>query len=91
MKSVCAVCGLSLHVEESGITVFEMFQNDEKVYRIWQADKWKCRKCFIEIILGFGNQPLSEHFEDGFEKIKAERLLSGNVYYWYEKAKRTTP
>ncbi len=38
-------------------------------YQIWDSDKWKCRNCGIEILSGFGNGPLSEHYLPNFKDL----------------------
>jgi hypothetical protein len=36
-------------------------------YRIWHCDKWKCPKCGVEILVGFGDQPVADHNSDSFK------------------------
>jgi hypothetical protein len=35
-------------------------------YKIWEADLWICHGCDTEIIVGFGANPIVEHFEPRF-------------------------
>jgi len=35
-------------------------------YKIWYADLWKCPNCKNEIIVGFGWNPVAEHFQNDF-------------------------
>lgn len=83
-QPVCVPCGLTFKVEKAGVSVFEMFKSDKEVYRIWQADKLRCRGCGVEVIYGFGQRPLAEHFQDGF-KEKVDAIPAESRIYWYEK------
>jgi hypothetical protein len=35
-------------------------------YKVWIGDEWICRGCGHLIITGVANQPVSEHYQDGF-------------------------
>lgn len=37
-------------------------------YKIWSADLWECEGCHNQILSGFGQGPLAEHYQDGFEE-----------------------
>jgi hypothetical protein len=37
-------------------------------YKIWSADLYRCEGCGGEIIVGFGQNRVSEHFEADFDK-----------------------
>lgn len=40
-------------------------------YKLWCGDLWECPDCGHELISGVGQQPLAEHFHDGFaEKVR---------------------
>ena len=38
-------------------------------YKLWQADLWRCEGCGVEIIYGYGNNPLMVDFIDGPERM----------------------
>lgn len=61
---VCVKCRIEMKPEKNGVKWVTMA--DFGPYQIWDSDKWKCRKCGIEILSGFGQRPLNEHFENGF-------------------------
>jgi hypothetical protein len=75
----------------NGVFVFEMAGNPRSIawlYRIWQADLWRCPNCGFEIVSGFGNNPLMEHFQDGFDEF-ADRVKAdptATIIYDYETA-----
>lgn len=87
-KAVCAKCNVSLRPETNGVAVAEMFQDDREIYKIWDCDLWKCPGCGVEIILGFADRPLTEHFSDNFDAALAyfrEKLKKGEAYVWNER------
>jgi len=40
-------------------------------YKIWHCDIYKCPVCGVEIIGGWGNKPISEHWEKDFQFHKS--------------------
>lgn len=85
MKPVCVRCQVEFKVFENGITVAELFR-DKQVYRLWQADIWKCAGCGAEVVFGFGNEPRVEHYEEdlksALENIKAN---GGKIVFSQER------
>lgn len=75
-KYVCVNCGLAMHPEENGFRATEMMDKEKtKPYKVWDTDKWKCPQCGIEILAGFGQNPLSEHYRDDFEELTESAQL----------------
>lgn len=78
-KMVCVSCEVELKPQENGVIVIEMASFGE--CKVWYADVWKCPKCEIETVAGFGNNPIHEHYEEGFAeflasaKAKASRII----------------
>lgn len=68
-KPVCVKCEVEFKLEHSGVVVVEMFQKDKDIYKIWQADLWKCPKCGTEIVYGFGDKPLMEHWQGDINHV----------------------
>lgn len=62
-KMVCIKCELQLKPETNGVVVSELFMDDTQVYKVWEADLWKCPGCGMEVIAGFADNPIAEHFE----------------------------
>jgi hypothetical protein len=81
-KMVCVPCEVELKPQENGVLVIETAAFGP--YKVWYADLWRCPKCDHETVAGFGNGPLKEHFEDGFEewldiaKAKASHIIYDN-------------
>ncbi len=66
-KPVCVACSRELRPEKNGIGILDMVRG--KGYELWDADKWKCPACGIEVIGGFGQGPVRSHFEDRFAQL----------------------
>ena len=67
-RPVCVTCQVELHPEHNGVGVLDI-ANFGPV-DIWDADLWKCPKCGIEIVSGFGNNPISSHYKgDEFTRL----------------------
>ena len=72
-KMVCIKCELQLKPETNGVVVSELFMNDTQVYKVWEADLWKCPGCGMEVIAGWAENPIAEHFET--EKMVTARAM----------------
>ena len=66
-RPVCVKCNCELRPETNGVGVLDM--NDNGAYELWDADKWKCPKCGIEVVGGFVYTPISAHYEEDFQKM----------------------
>lgn len=66
-RPVCVKCHCELRPEENGVGVLDMA--DYGPYELYDADLWKCPKCGLEVIGGFGEYPISEHYMDSFQKF----------------------
>lgn len=75
-KPVCVDCGSEFKKELSGVYYVE-YMAKGKPYKIWFADLWKCPNCLIQILSGYGDKPVSEHFKPDFTEWfkKAEDSL----------------
>jgi len=81
---VCTTCQRGLKTSTVGVTLIEMASFGP--YKVWQADTQKCPEYGIEVVAGFGNQPIMQHFEDGFEeKLEALKRQAVRVIYNYER------
>lgn len=68
-KMVCVKCEVEFRCEKNGVKVAEMFNHNTRVYKVWNTDKWKCPICRVEVIAGFGQEPIMEHFEGDIDKF----------------------
>jgi hypothetical protein len=49
-----------------------------KPYKVWQADLWACPDCGLEILSGYGLNPIAEHYQSTFletqKRLGADQL-----------------
>jgi hypothetical protein len=68
-RPVCKKDNCEMRPETNGVGVLDVTSRGS--YQLWDADLWKCPKCGVEIVGGFGHGPVSAHYLDGFhEHIK---------------------
>ncbi len=63
-RPVCKKCNCELRPETNGVGVLDMA--DWGPYALYDADLWRCPKCGMEVVGGFGCGPISAHFEPDF-------------------------
>ena len=44
-----------------------------KPYKLWVADLWECPDCGAEVVVGYGQQPVAEHYQTDFREQVALR------------------
>lgn len=80
-RPVCKKCHCEMRPETNGVGVLDMA--DWGPYKLFDADLWKCPKCGIEVVGGFGNGPISAHYIPNFQamikKYEDEGLLIKNT------------
>ncbi len=84
MKRICVKCEREFKPEKNGVIVVEMFQRNTKIYKLWEADLWKCPVCGIEIVVGFAQYPYAEHFSANCEEIVG-KAVAANKKIIYDK------
>lgn len=57
-KPGCIECRIEMRVEEIGVIVLELYENNITVYKVWNADLLKCPICMREITYGYGDNPV---------------------------------
>lgn len=82
-KSVCVNCEVELKPAHIGIVVAEMMHHNTKIYKLWEADLWKCPECGLEVVLGFASMPFMEHNE-GDINAKLEELKTKGMMVVYD-------
>lgn len=89
-KPACVPCGMFFHPEHNGEIVAENKPIGGKAqppgknfpelwtgYKVYVADKWKCRGCGTEIIVGWGGI-IAQDFMPNFEETKAQATTTIN-------------
>lgn len=75
-RPVCVKCQCELHPEKNGVGVLDTDGRGND-YELFDADLWKCPKCGMEVVGGFGHGPVSAHYKDDFQSaIESYRNLS---------------
>jgi hypothetical protein len=79
MKPICVPCQRFYRPSRNGIAFIEGMPNGNdakpglaeperwRPYKLWMGDEWRCPDCEAVIIVGVGQQPINEHYKDGFE------------------------
>jgi len=55
--------------------------NDGSDYQLWQADLWECPDCGNQVILGYGAQCWSAHWQSDFKSHldKVDFTINGKI------------
>jgi hypothetical protein len=69
-SSVLCGCGRFMRVTQNSVTVEELLE-DGSPYKLWDADRWTCPACGVEIVTGFGQAPLAEHWQPTYGAQRA--------------------
>ena len=80
-RPVCIKCNCELRPDKNGVGVLDMA--DFGPAELYDADLWKCPRCGIEVVGGFGINAISAHYEPDFQKMiglyEKQGLLIKNV------------
>ena len=75
-KMVCTKCEIELRPKKN-----EVFVVENNVY-IWSADLWACPSCKVEIVAGFGQNPIAESYQEHFKQL-LDRIEAGTIPVFY--------
>ena len=64
-RPVCVKCQVELTPEKNGVGLLDMASFGP--YKIREADLWKCPSCDYEIVIGFGQEAIAEHYQEEFQ------------------------
>lgn len=71
-RPVCKQCNCEFRPETNGVGVLDMFRpsdsDEPQPYELFDADLWKCPKCGVEVVGGFGYDCVSAHYNANFQK-----------------------
>jgi len=84
---VCAKCQVELRPKKNGVGALEMAANGAAV-AIYDVDLWSCPICALDVLLGFGSKPISEHFKGGnfWSIVEGYDLV---IKFWSNEAEKT--
>jgi len=72
-RPICVKCQVEMRPETNGVGLLDMFEEPTgsrtkySPYKLWDADLYKCPTCGHEIVTGFGQNPISEHYQQNFD------------------------
>ena len=66
-RPVCPKCHCELRPETNGVGILDMA--DWGPYELYDADLWKCPSCGVEVVGGFGLNPIAQHYESPFQTL----------------------
>ena len=77
-RAVCIDCGVRMRPKENGAHIeFQMGNRDDpKPYFKVMGDIWECPECDAAIAIGFGANPLAEHYEgEKYDAVKTDYIV----------------
>ena len=78
-KIICQTDLIQFQPHENGVYVVDMCGDPPHPYKVWHADTWQCPICHQVVAAGFGQTPLREHYENGFDEWFAKIKASGET------------
>ena len=71
-SAICCKCLTAMHPAKNGVfvevTTKDGYGNTTPYYKI-SSDRYKCPKCGIEVLAGFAEEPMAEHWQDNYDSI----------------------
>ena len=79
-RYVCVECKTILRPRKNDVCV-HITMTDGSDYQLWQADLWECPDCGNQVILGYGAQCWSEHYQPDFKSYldKVDFTINGKI------------
>jgi hypothetical protein len=69
MRIVCVTCLLELRCVKTGETSIEGAAFGP--YKLWQSERYGCPQCGFEVLAGFAQERIAEHYEPSFNETVA--------------------
>ena len=69
---ICVACRKFLRPKKNGVLIEEMSPQGETwaPYQLWHADLWECPGCRVQVVGGFGFEPVSEHYHPEYARVR---------------------
>jgi hypothetical protein len=64
-SNVLCGCGRLMGPIKNGVAVEEL-DEDGAPYKLWRADRYGCADCGATVIVGFGRDPIAEHYQESY-------------------------
>lgn len=78
---LCVRCQVEFRPKKNGVFVEEMAPFGS--YKIWHADLWQCPCCKTEIVQGYAQQPIAEHYQKEYQE-KLNLVKEHELYKCFE-------
>lgn len=75
---VCVSCATEMRPEKNGFK-FVTITSQSDPYQVWKCDKWKCPQCETEVLIGFGQKPIAEYYQEYFDDRLETYLKEGDI------------
>lgn len=72
-------CGRFMRPKKNSVTVEEL-DEQQRPYKLWDADLYECVECGVEVISGFAQQPFAEHYQPDYAATKARLGATEPIY-----------
>ena len=89
-RPICVRCQTEFRNIKSGTAVIDMFSQPTEPYQVWRADLFECPMCKTQIVSGFAQEPLAEHYQDSFG-YWLRKAIEGTHVYNYEHPADANP
>lgn len=76
-RPVCSQCEVELRPHKNGVEVVK--HAEWGPIAVFEADEWQCPNCHYKVIVGFGQGPIFQHFQDGFEAHIEQAAKNGYI------------
>lgn len=88
MTYACPKCQIELRVKQNGVGVETISQNGP--YQFYQADLIECPGCHLEVLAGFGRQPILYHYQQpAYDRLLSYQRATNLVYrIWFNLVER---
>lgn len=74
MEPVCVECGVEMHCEKTGVFyVARILTTEDEYAYIFMVDKWRCKNCSKETLVGFAHEPYNHSPTDTDIQILKDR------------------
>lgn len=82
-RPVCVSCCCEMRAEKNDRRVLLHFDappvDTGEPYQLWSGDEYRCPRCGVRIITGWGRDPISERYQEGFEATYLRDEEDGNL------------
>lgn len=71
----CLPCRTFFKIKKNGVPIVEGMPIGREGawtdYKLWMGDLYGCESCGAEVIAGFGQQPIAEHYQPDYAVTRA--------------------